>query len=286
MSLTVFLVVLVSAAVHAGWNALLKGTGDKLFGGIAIASYAAVLAAAGLLLLPEPLPAAASWPFVLASMALQVAYYVLLAGAYRHADLGAAYPLMRGGAPLLTAAAMAGIFAEALPAAGWAGVVLISAGILGLVLDGRRRAGGGAGVAFALANVVVIAAYTIVDGLGVRRSGAPVAYTLWIFLLTALPLLLFALARPATRARLSLAVGREWRTGLLGAAGTVLSYGAALWAMTLAPVALVAALRESSILFATLIAVLALGERPGPARLVAVGLVALGVVAIRLAPGG
>ncbi|MCL4186379.1 MAG: EamA family transporter [Rhodobacteraceae bacterium] len=286
MSLAVFLVVILAAALHAGWNALLKGTGDKLFGGIAIATFASGLAAAGLALLPAPLPDPASWPFVGGSVALQVAYYLLLAGAYRHADLGAAYPLMRGGAPLLTAAAMAAGFGEALPPAGWAGVVLISAGILGLVLDGRRRAGGAAGIAFALANVVVIAGYTVVDGLGVRRSGAPVAYTLWIFLLTALPLLAWAGARAATRARLAAAMARQWRVGLFGAAGTMLSYGAALWAMTLAPVALVAALRESSILFATLIAVVALGERPGRARLLAVGLVAAGVVAIRLAPGG
>jgi drug/metabolite transporter (DMT)-like permease len=138
----------------------------------------------------------------------------------------------------------------------------------------------GEGVSLALLNAVVIAGYTLIDGAGVRRSGAPAAYTLWIFLLTGAALAAWALL--ARRQVLRPYITRNWRLGLIGGFGTVTSYGLALWAMTVAPVALVAALRETSILFATAISGFVLKEKLGPARIAGALIIAAGAAALRL----
>jgi drug/metabolite transporter (DMT)-like permease len=135
-------------------------------------------------------------------------------------------------------------------------------------------------VVLALLNAVVIATYTLIDGAGVRRSGAPAAYTLWIFLLTGGPLMAWALAARG-RALRHYAAG-NWRSGLVGGMGTIASYGLALWAMTVAPVAMVAALRETAILFGVAISRLVLKERVGPARITGACVIAAGAVALRL----
>ena len=149
-----------------------------------------------------------------------------------------------------------------------------------MALAGRGRASG-AGVALALLNAGVIATYTLIDGAGVRRSGAPVAYAMWLFLLNALPLVAWALV--ARRPALARYARGNLRLALVGGLGNLGSYGLALWAMTQAPVAVVAALRETSILFAMAIAGLVLGERVGARRLAAAALIALGAVGLRLA---
>jgi drug/metabolite transporter (DMT)-like permease len=138
------------------------------------------------------------------------------------------------------------------------------------------------GVAFALLNAVVIAAYTVIDGLGVRRSGAPAGYTLWIFLVSGVPFGAWALR---TRGRTALVeyVRRNWHFGLIGGVGTLASYGLALWAMTVAPIAVVAALRETSILFGAIISGLLLKEHVGLARFAAACIIALGAAVLRLA---
>lgn len=269
--------VLFAASLHATWNAIVKGAEDKLLTTILVASMAGALAALALPFLQPP--AAASWPFIAASFVCQILYYVLLANAYRFADMSRAYPLMRGTAPLLVATLSATIVGETLSATAWLGLGLISCGIIGLAASPR----GGAsleGIGFALGNAMVIAAYTLIDGLGVRRSGAPLAYTMWVFLLPALPLAGWALAtKKAAFGRFAV---RHLRRGLIGGAATLTAYGLALWAMTMAPVAIVAALRETSILFATAISALVLKERVSPARWAIVCVIAAGVVVLRL----
>ncbi len=282
MSATVFALVLLGAIFHASWNTLVKGSGDKFVTALAISLAAAIGAALILPFIAQP--AAASWPFIAVSAGLQTLYYSLVAAAYGRIDMSQAYPVMRGGAPLIVAGAMALFFAEHLPALGWAGVALISCGILALTMTGRsgpQIAGQRAGLGFALLNACVIAAYTVNDGLGVRLSGAPVGYTLWVALATAPPILALALFRrgPTVLAQ----TARRWRDGLLGGAGTTLSYGIALWAMTLAPIAMVAALRETSILFAIALSAFFLGEKITPARLASVALLCLGAALLRLA---
>lgn len=277
MSPTVFLIVLSTAALHAGWNAIVKGSADKTASAVMICVAAAVMAGAALPFVPQP--ARESWPFIAGSVGLQTVYYMLVAAAYSRADMSQAYPVMRGGAPLIVAVLAGTLLSEPLPPLGWLGVTLISGGIAGLALLGRG--GSRAGLAFALANALVIATYTLCDGLGVRRSGAPLGYTLWIFLLTAPPVMGWSFWRrgPALARQLR----PLWRVGLVGGVGTMVSYGAALWAMTQAPVAMVAALRETSILFATGISAFVLGEKVGPGRIAAVVVVALGAGLLRLA---
>ena len=188
------------------------------------------------------------------------------------------YPLMRGLAPLIVAIFGALVLGERLGPLGWLGVLLVCTGVVGIALV---RAALSRGTLIALANAVVIAAYTLVDGTGVRLSGSPIAYTLWLGLLTAIPFLFWVLVRERAA---FFAYAR--RNALLGAAGglaTLAAYGLALWAMPEAPIAIVAALRETSILFGTLIAVLVLREPVTAARIAATLIIALGAMVLRLA---
>lgn len=283
MPTDVMLLVLLGAALHAGWNALVKSGADKFLDTVLVATGAAAIAAVALPFLPAPAPA--SWPWLAASVAIHIAYFGLVAAAYRAGDMGVAYPLMRGTAPLLVALLGGTLLGERLGPGAWGGVLLICGGVLGLALDGRRRrvaGGGGAAAGFALCNAGVIAGYTLVDGVGARLSGSPVAYTLWLLLLTAVPLLAWAEVRRPGALGPRLRAG-DWWLGLLGGACTMGSYALALWAMTRAPIAAVAALRETSILFGMALAALVLRERSGWTRLAAGGAVACGAAALRLA---
>lgn len=276
MTATVFILVLCAAALHAGWNAIVKGSGDKFVAAVAICLSAALIA---ILALPfVTAPARESWRYISASMVLQTTYFSLVAAAYRRADMSLAYPIMRGGAPMIVALASGLLFAEALTLTGWLGISLISGGILSLAVLARKASRAGLGLA--LLNTCVIASYTLTDAAGVRLSGAPIGYTLWVCIVTAPPVLVLALWRrgPALFGQLA----RSWRDGLIGGAGTMTSYGVALWAMTLAPVAMVAALRETSIIFATALSALVLGEKVGPGRVAAVVIIALGAATLRL----
>lgn len=275
----VLAVVLFAALLHAGWNAIVKAGKDAFLSTVLVTTGSAVIAALALPFVAAPAPA--SWPYLAASTLAQLAYYALLAAAYRNADMSHAYPLMRGCAPLLVALASGPLLGERLSAQQALAVACICAGILGLYLAGAARQLPSRGSAFALLNAGVIAGYTLIDGVGVRQSGAPAAYTMWIFLLTGAALLAWTLA--TRRAALLDYARGEWRRGAIGGFGTLASYGLALWAMTQAPVASIAALRETSILFAVAIAALVLRERISLRRYLAIGMVACGAVLMRLA---
>jgi drug/metabolite transporter (DMT)-like permease len=278
MSLALIALVLAAAALHAAWNVIVKAAPDQRVEVIIVAVAAALVAALSLPLLPTPAPA--SWPYLLASVLIQFIYFQLLGLVYRHGELSYAYPLMRGTAPLLTALIGSLAIDEHLGAGGWLGVLLLSGGVLVLGADYRRSGGLGWSVTgFGLLNALVIAAYTIVDGIGVRVSAAPWSYIAWLFFLNGIPLILQA-AVAAPRRFLMYAAGR-WRPALLCGLCMTASYGAALWAMTRAPVALIAALRETSVLFATLFAALFLKERLGVARCAAVVLVTAGAIVMK-----
>ncbi len=278
MSPLVFLIVLLGAALHATWNAIVKRGDNTLFTTVLVTGAAALVAAIALPFLPQP--AAASWPFITASTLLQLAYFTLVAQTYRITDMGLAYPLMRGTAPLLVSLASLVLLREPLAPAAWIGIGIICVGILGMALQARRDAPA-LGLAMALLNAAVIAAYTLIDGIGVRKSGAPAAYTLWIFLSTGFVLPAWALLRH--RAAFTSYIRRNWSLGLGGGIGTVVSYGLALWAMTTAPVAIVAALRETSILFGTVISGLVLHEKVSRVRIAGACLIVAGAIALRLA---
>lgn len=280
MTFEVMLAVLLGALLHAAWNALIRGAADRTLDTVLVVCGAGAIMLA---LLPfAPLPAAASWPYIAASGAIHVIYFLLVAGAYRHGELSFAYPLMRGSAPALSAVAAALLLAEVPSPFGWLGVALICGGMLLLAADAWRKAnfhGHAALFAFGTAGIIVV--YTLVDGVGVRLSGHAAAYTGWVFLLTALPLLAIFLLR--NRAATLAYVQRHWRRGLFGGACTLASYALALWAMTQAPIALVAALRETSVVFGTLLAATLLRENISAARYAAIAVVVAGAAAIKLA---
>jgi drug/metabolite transporter (DMT)-like permease len=272
-------VVLLAALLHATWNALIKSGTDKLLDSILLCVTAGVLALAALPFLP--MPAAASWIYLAASTVIHVGYFCLVAFAYRAADLSFVYPLMRGSAPLFTALLAVVLLGEPLAWGGWLGVVLLCSGIVVLALDSRRAANiPGRVWVFGLGNAAVIVSYTIVDGMGVRVSGNPWSYVLWLFALTAVPMLALGWAKRA-KAIVRVTPGL-WGKALASGACSIGSYGLALWAMTGAPIALVAALRETSVLFGTVIAALLLHEKFGRARWVSAALIIAGTVAMKV----
>jgi len=276
----VFLAVLFAALCHAGWNALIKTGLDPLRATTVIALGAVAVALP--LLLISGLPDAAAWPWLVASMAVHVFYFAGLIEAYRAGDLSQVYPIARGAAPLMTATAATVFVGEHLSALGWAGIAVLAAGVLLLSVRGGsgfgnldRRA-----VGFALFTAVTICAYSVVDGIGVRLSGNAAGYTLALFVGNGVMLVLYALAREGLGVLQPMP--HLWRRALAGGAMQVMSYGIALWAMTLAPIAIVATLRETSVLFGAVIAVVMLKERLRAVRVVAAALIVCGLVAIRL----
>ncbi|HEX7388265.1 MAG TPA: DMT family transporter [Castellaniella sp.] len=272
--------VLVAALFHALWNALIKGSPDKLLSAIGITGFATLLAVLSLPWMTQP--ALASWPCLATSLVLQVTYMRLVAKIYRESDMSVSYPVMRGTAPLLVALASAAFFQDALSPAAMAGVGTICAGILCLGWPSDRGSSRPSNLKLALLNALVIASYTLVDGTGARLSEAPASYTMWVFLLQGT--VMVAMAMPKHRQALFLHVRTYWKAAVLGGFGTVISYGVALWAMTLAPIAIIAALRETSILFGVLISGIFLHERLTAARMVGACILVLGAIVLRLAP--
>ncbi len=274
ISLPVTLAVLGAALLHASWNALLKGSADKQLDTVAFSIGSAFLALMVALWLPAP--TRESWPWLAASAGVHILYFGFLANAYHWGDLSYAYPIMRGGGPVIVALVGALVFGEVLPLLPSIGVALVSAGIIAFAA-GRAHP---RATAFAVANAVVIAAYTLIDAKGARVSGSPVAYALWFFVANGIVLYLWAGARRGAAVPRHLAAN-GWRI-LVGAALTTGSYGVALWAMTRAPVALVAVLRETAVIFGAFIAHFWLQEKLTRRRLIATGAVMLGLVALRL----
>jgi phosphonate utilization associated putative membrane protein len=270
--------VLAGALLHAGWNALIKSSSDKA---LDTALMQVLGCALGLpLAFVVGWPVGRAWPFLLASTAIHLGYYTALSRAYHHGQLGLAYPLMRGTAPLLVALSTAAAVGESLSPRSWAGVVGVSAGVLALGLS-RHALEAPRSVAFALANAFVIAAYTVTDAIGARTSGDALQYIAALFVVHGLPFVLLVVARRGPAAFVGYARGR-WPLALVGAAASLLAYGIALWAMTRAPVATVAALRETSVLFAALLASWLLKEAFTPQRALGTALILGGVMALRL----
>jgi drug/metabolite transporter (DMT)-like permease len=273
------LAVLGAGFLHAGWNALLKSSP----GGDALLDTATVVAGSslwGLAVVPfVPLPAAAAWPYMATSAVIHFGYYLTLAQAYRTGDLSFAYPLMRGTAPLIVA--LLGIaFLRELPTAPMAlGILLISLGIVSIAFVQRRKHPASAAY-WAFANAALIAVYTLVDATGARASGNAASYVSWLIFLEGLPFLVWVVAR---RGQVAVRYLRSSATrGLVGGAFSLAAYGIVLWAMTQAPVAAVAALRETSVLFAALMGSLWLKEGFGLPRLAGAVSVVLGIAALKL----
>lgn len=276
MTPTVTLLVLGAALLHVAWNAIIKSSRDVMYDTALVAAGASLLSLPLIALVPAP--ARASWPYIAASAIIHTGYYAALVGAYRIGDLGHAYPIMRGTAPLLVALFGLALLDDQPSSATWLGIVLISAGILCIGVLQHTHATRAA-TFWALGNAVIIASYTLVDGIGVRLAGSASGYVLWMFLLQGLP---FVAAIVALRGRAALKyAGAYWHRGLASGLCIIASYGIVLWAMTQAPVAAVAALRETSVIFAAVLGSVMLKEPFGRNRIIGAFAVALGVIALR-----
>jgi drug/metabolite transporter (DMT)-like permease len=287
LSLSVTFAVLGAALLHASWNAIIKAGRDPLLD-TALVALAGTVVALPLTLFVEA-PAPASWPYIFATVVVHIGYYVALAAAYRLGDLSHAYPIMRGVAPLLVALASGFWFGEHLSGGTWAGVLLICGGVLSLAFVARSKAsaaGKSAGrnssatTLWALASAAIIAVYTLIDAAGVRVSGGTERYVVWLFVFLGLPFGLAVLAMK--RGAFLRHAAQHWWRGVAGCIMSGLSYGIALWAMTRAPVAVVAALRETSVIFAALIGAWLLKEGHLRERIWGAAAVLAGLIALKL----
>ena len=278
MPVEVTLAVLGAALAHASWNAMVKSSKDALLD-MTLVTFLAGVAVLPFLLLVDS-PHRDSWPYLFGSMVLHIGYYFAVVGAYRAGELSHGYPIMRGLAPLLTSVCAAVLLKEFPGPLAWLGILLICGGVLSLGLVGFHWRESRTSTVWALTNAVIIAAYTLVDAQGVRLSGSPAGYVLWLFVLDAVPFPLIILFRK--KRQLVDYARRFWLRGFIGGVLSSGAYGVALWAMTRAPVAAVAALRETSVIFAALIGVWLLKEGHLRRRLAGAAVVAAGVIALKI----
>lgn len=280
MTLPVFLVVLTAALLHAGWNAVIKVKLDPFL------AMTLLCATCGLIAVPAlcvtGLPPVVAWPWVGASVAIHFGYYVFLSEAYRRADLGQIYPIARGSAPLITALISVVALHETMSTGSVAGIALLGSGVVLLSLRGHRHHAppSRAALAFALLTSVMIASYTVVDGTGARVSGDANAYAAMLFVVDMFPIVALCVYRYGLA---GMAPMRRFLVpGFAGGAMSLAAYWIVIWAMTVAPIPLVAAVRETSVVFAGFIAVFVLKEPFTPVRAVAATLAVAGLTLMRL----
>ena len=282
LSSGVLAAVLGAAVLHALWNSLVKSASDKFLSSAIVALWCGVAAVVAALVLPRP--AEAAFPFIVASALIHIVYFILVGQLYRSADLSVAYPIMRGLAPLIAAIIALVTLGEMPPPIASLGVLALVTGVLAMGASGLAHGRiDRPAVMVALANSAVIAIYSVIDGEGARISGAGAsfafAYNSWADALTALaylPIILCLRGRGVVAA-----FARDWRRGLIGGLAAFLGYAIVIWAMTRAPIAAVAALRETSVVFAAIIGVVALGEPFHRQRAIAVLVILAGIILLR-----
>lgn len=280
MTTTVFCIVLLAALIHAGWNAAIKASGDKAHAMLGMVAGHAPFAALALLFVPWP--ALASWTYVVGGALLHVGYQLFLMRSYRDGDLTHVYPIARGSAPLITALLSAWLIGEHLGGFAWAGIAAIAIGLSSLVAVRRgdglwdaRTAG------FALLTGCFTAGYSITDGLGARVAGSAVGFYAVLSLLnTAIMVVLMEWRRPGLMAQ----VVRQGPLGSLAAGGaSFTAFSMVVWAFTQAPIALVSALRETSVVFALLLGVVVLKERLNLIKVAATATTMAGALLVKMA---
>lgn len=278
MSITVFLAVLGAALLHATWNACIKTGANKQTSMLIMTLWQGVLG--GLFVIWRPLPASEVWPWLLGSGIVHMFYQLFLAYAYEQGDLSRVYPLARGAAPLMVMIVSIFALPDSVAVMEYAGVLIIGCGIAlmawGALASGESRRL----IPFALGAAIATASYTLIDGVGARIGGDALTYVGWLLLMSAffyLPAIFMLKGTAILRAP-----RRDWALGAFTGFASLAAYSIAVWAMTKAPIALVAALRETSILFAMLIGWLVFGDRMDRVKIVAGGLIITGVVLTRL----
>ncbi|HQU67825.1 MAG TPA: EamA family transporter [Albidovulum sp.] len=279
MTVTVFLAVLAAAFLHAVWNALLRVGTSRIAAMMVLSVGQGVIGL--VIVLMHDWPVSAAWPWIIASGLIHVGYQTFLSLAYEHGDLSRVYPLARGGAPLITLIVGWLWFSEAISPAATAGVLVLGGGILllasGVWTSGESRRM----LPYAFGSACATAGYTLADGFGARVSGDPVTFLGWVMLMSGT---IFAILMFGLRGKSSIPTApRVWALGSLAAVASYGAYAVVVWAMTQAPIAMVAALRESSILFAVLIGWLVFKEKMTPTKALSAVMIACGVLLMRLA---
>lgn len=278
MSGTVLLIVLAAALLHGIWNAIAKAIPARLVSSALIGLVYLVVGAIGCVVLP--FPPAEVWPYILVSAAVQTLYLVLLTAAYAKSEFGRTYPLTRGIAVLGVTLFSTTLLGEQMTPAQLGGVAVVAASLFALSWSPRGKGGGGTWMAVAVG--VTITAYSVIDGMGVRLSGEPLGYAAWLFLLqgVSIPIVCFLLSRD--RAEMLRGMRRHAPMGAIGGILSLVAYTIVVWAQTLAPLAVVSALRETGVLAAGVIGYFVFREKFSPWRLTATVVAVSGIVAIRL----
>lgn len=280
MTTSLFLSVLAAAFFHASWNAIVKFGSDRFLGVVLVAFFSGVISIVGLFFVE--LPAKESLPWILLSMFFHTGYCLFLSRAYGIGDFGQIYPIARGSAPILAALLSWIILDESPPLLAMFGAILLVSGVLLMAFSGRKTAAKMSGQAlfYALITAMFTALYTLSDGAGARVSLNPVSYTLWLFAVNGaiLTVIMCMKYRASSWGR----IRQHWKLGFIGGIMSLLSYGIAIWAMSQAPIALVAALRETSVLFAMVISVYFLKEPLNKMRITAALVIVCGVIITRL----
>lgn len=279
MTTGIFMMVLGAAVLHAAWNAMVKVNVDRL---VMVAVMIISQIAVAVLILPfVEIPPAASWPHIWASTVIHTGYFVFLVLSYRYGDLSHVYPIARGLAPLIVAATSFWFVGETMDSQATIAVVLIALGIMSLTLtrgaDGFKEP---KAILYALGTGMFIAGYTIVDGLGARFADSAHSYIIWLNIFNGIPTLIIALF---LRKKQFLVQARScWKVGMLAGVVSLSAYWIVIWATTLAPLAMVSAVRETSMVFAVLFGVFFLKERFNLARLASIAITMLGAVILKV----
>lgn len=271
--------VLLSALIHASWNAIIKSDADRLLSFGLVMLVGAVM---GIIAVPfTQLPAIDAWPWLVASVVIHNFYYFFLLRAYAHGDLSHVYPIARGIAPLLVAVIAGRFVGESLALREGLGVLLVSAGVVGLAFArGMPRQGEGRALLYAVLTGITIAGYTVVDGMGARTSGSAIGYIAWLNMLEGPWIFVIAVLR---RRGATLPYLRQyWWRGVTGGVIATIGYGIAIWALSVSPMAHVTALRETSSLFGALIGAYVLKERLGMRRVIAASVMVSGLLMMNL----
>ncbi|ELX8379189.1 EamA family transporter [Providencia vermicola] len=281
MTTTILLAVLFAAFCHACWNALVKFGNDRFFGLVMIAFFSGVLTLPALFLLG--LPPVNALPWLTLSVIFHIGYTYFLSQAYTHGDLGQIYPISRGSAPLITALLSLIIFNEMLSLSGFLGILLIISGVVIIAFAGKKFTFNikGKALFYALCTAFFTACYTLSDGQGSRASEDPIIYTLWLFLLNGIVLIIPGIIKYKTT--LFQGIRQYWRSGVMGGLMQLISYGIAIWAMSQASIVLVAAIRETSVLFAMFLSIVFLKEKFNMMRIIACLVILSGVLLAKLA---
>lgn len=278
MSVTVFLAVLGAALLHATWNACIKTGANKQTAMLIMTIWQGALG--GALVIWRPLPAADVWPWLIASGVIHMFYQLFLAYAYEQGDLSRVYPLARGTAPMMVLLVSIFVLPDVVSAVEYAGVLIIGTGIAVMAFGALRSGESRRLIPYAFGAACATAGYTLVDGIGARISGDPVTFVSWLLFLSAffyLPAVLTLKGRGVIKG-----TKRDWMMGAITGGASLLAYSIAVWAMTKAPIAMVAALRETSILFAMLIGWVLFNDRMDRSKIIAGLLIVGGLVLTRL----